>query len=186
MIIITGLGRCGTSLLAKYLTTLGKVTGGRWVDKYNAGYEDPKFVSINERIIRGEIVPKEDFEYTREAVKDPRLTYFGAKALKRWLSERNDLKVILMTRKLQDSYNSRKLTIGDDWLPNELIEWELDLFETKDVIKEIDHCILPFPEIVENYDLVHEGLKKVGVEIDYKVGEKIWKQIADIKKVKYV
>lgn len=51
MIIITGVGRSGTSLIASLYEQLGFSVGGEWVDTINAGLEDPEVVRANETLM---------------------------------------------------------------------------------------------------------------------------------------
>lgn len=52
MIVITGPGRSGTSVLARLYRELGFDPGGRWFPEKNAGLEATEVVSLNHRIIR--------------------------------------------------------------------------------------------------------------------------------------
>ena len=51
MIIITGTGRSGSSLLAKLFKELGSPVSGGWSEKINAGLEDPDVVALNCKIL---------------------------------------------------------------------------------------------------------------------------------------
>jgi hypothetical protein len=51
MIVITGVGRSGTSLIASLYQQLGFAVGGEWVPTINAGLEDPQIVEANEIIM---------------------------------------------------------------------------------------------------------------------------------------
>jgi hypothetical protein len=50
MIVITGPGRSGTSVLAAVYKELGFDPGGTWVERTSAGLEDPRFFSLNNRV----------------------------------------------------------------------------------------------------------------------------------------
>jgi len=52
MIIVTGTGRSGTSILAKVLKRCGCNFRGGWSDEIRAGLEDPEVVLINEMMFR--------------------------------------------------------------------------------------------------------------------------------------
>jgi hypothetical protein len=52
VIIVTGLGRSGTSFLALVYRELGFDPGGEWYDDMNAGMEAKPVVDLNSRIIR--------------------------------------------------------------------------------------------------------------------------------------
>jgi hypothetical protein len=50
MIVITGPGRSGTSVLAAVYKELGFDPGGVWIERTRAGLEDPRFYSLNNRL----------------------------------------------------------------------------------------------------------------------------------------
>ena len=50
MIVITGVGRSGTSFLAQVYRELGFDPGGRWLPAVSAGYEDDEVVAANELV----------------------------------------------------------------------------------------------------------------------------------------
>ncbi len=52
MIVITGPGRGGTSLIASLYKELGFDPGGEWFDDTNAGFEDAEIVRVNGQMIR--------------------------------------------------------------------------------------------------------------------------------------
>src|SRR5438034_4901812 len=52
MIIVTGPGRSGTSLVAAVYRELGLDPGGTWYPEIRAGFEDPEVIEVNKRIIR--------------------------------------------------------------------------------------------------------------------------------------
>jgi hypothetical protein len=52
MIVITGTGRSGTSLVAQLYRELGFDPGGFWIPEYNAGYEAKDVVRQNALVIR--------------------------------------------------------------------------------------------------------------------------------------
>jgi hypothetical protein len=51
MIVVTGVGRSGTSMIAALYEELGFDTGGRWVESINAGLEDARVVEMNETLM---------------------------------------------------------------------------------------------------------------------------------------
>jgi hypothetical protein len=53
MIIITGLGRSGTSAVARLYQELGFDPGGAWFPEMNAGLEDHAIVRLNEGVVKG-------------------------------------------------------------------------------------------------------------------------------------
>ena len=75
MIVITGPGRSGTSLIAQLYRELGFDPGGDWIPEYNAGYEHHDIVQANGYIIRDlQITVLADrlaSETVRRAINDP-------------------------------------------------------------------------------------------------------------------
>jgi len=111
MKIITGSGRCGTSVLVKILRECGcDFRGaGRWIAKYNAGMENARTIEINERIC-GKAVEKwlkeKDAERIAEKmgeemrkascnfnfVKDPRFS----KTLETWIKAKSKIDLVVI------------------------------------------------------------------------------------------
>lgn len=52
MIVVTGLGRSGTSFVAALYRELGFEPGGRWFPEVRAGLEDHEVVRLNEQLVR--------------------------------------------------------------------------------------------------------------------------------------
>jgi hypothetical protein len=52
VIVVTGVGRSGTSLVALLYRELGFDPGGEWYPEWGAGLEDPSVVELNSAIIR--------------------------------------------------------------------------------------------------------------------------------------
>jgi hypothetical protein len=52
MIVVTGVGRSGTSLVALIYRELGFDPGGEWYPEWRAGLEDSRVVELNSQIIR--------------------------------------------------------------------------------------------------------------------------------------
>lgn len=105
MLIITGTGRCGTSVLAKFCRAIGYDPGGEWYEQVKAGYEHPKVVAINQAIannlVAGAFRP-DDYRKPIESieasvVKDPR--FLGHPSIiSTWYEYRKDLSVLLLCR----------------------------------------------------------------------------------------
>lgn len=137
MIIITGLGRCGTSILTKYLQEVGFELGRNinWHSQVRAGLELSTFYSIvdwmhHEYCKQGKKinlndpckceywngytyeealnkVDKDERQGPVEIVKDPRITWNPDLIESIWKA-RKDIKLIICHRKIEDIYKSRK------------------------------------------------------------------------------
>lgn len=94
MIVVTGTGRSGTSLVAQTYRELGFDPGGVWLPQYNAGYEDTDIVRANASIIRDlgltVLVERNALEAIRRRVNDPddpahnRITWWLGNQLERF------------------------------------------------------------------------------------------------------
>jgi hypothetical protein len=136
MLIITGLGRCGTSFMMKFIKELGFPVGKdlHWIDEINAGYELRSAYSINlmaysyyikqgkeidldaklddkywkDMSLREMIqnVDKDPRQLSVYAFKDPRFTW-SPKLIEMWWSVRHDIEVLLLHRNVQEIIDSR-------------------------------------------------------------------------------
>lgn len=137
MFIITGLGRCGTSILTKFLGELGYALGKNvhWHPEARAGLELSPAYSLNIDMYRQfcqkgipiNIDSKPSGEYWKghtyrsainsidnddrqggvDVFKDPRFTWDGG-LIAAWWEARKDIKLIICHRLIQNIYNSRK------------------------------------------------------------------------------
>jgi hypothetical protein len=136
MIFITGLGRCGTSILTKYLNEVGFCIGfnQQWYDEARAGYELKPVVEINFSMWfnycqKGKPINVDDnvcdhfgrvynltyrnainllFEGEVTVIKDPRLTWHPD-IVEAWWSVRNDLKFLICHRDIESVMKSREV-----------------------------------------------------------------------------
>ena len=113
MLVITGPGRSGTSVLSQFCASMGYCPGGEWCEEISAGLENPRVVNINNALYREartsgcveralEVHRDEMLSLDFAVVKDPRFTYHPA-ILRAWSFVRPDLKVLLTYRTPQDS-----------------------------------------------------------------------------------
>jgi len=125
MLVITGLGRCGTSMVSAILERCGRGPGGDFNPEVRAGYENPRLSEINNVIGRSYPVmgPKSADPFRapiqtcpRLVIKDPR---FVSKAgvLETWLRFRDDLRFLVMFREPRDSVESARASISKDRTP---------------------------------------------------------------------
>jgi len=117
MIIITSVGRSGTSFLTKFLSECGLSVGSdRWYEPIQAGMENKETIAINQNLIRhfvkGEKINLwrvyadiEDLNY--DVVKDPSFLT-DVRLIESWWKVRKDLKVIFLYRDPQDVVDSIK------------------------------------------------------------------------------
>lgn len=180
MIIVTGIGRCGTSFVIKYLKECGLKTGGdKWFDAMNAGYENRQAMDINNRLIR-HYVKGEDvnlyhvrgdiYELGFDAVKDVQfLTH--PEIIKEWTHVRDDLKIVWMHRDPKEIAQSMK----------RVPEWNTPVYrcfpdmiekkcqEFKEALEGLDWKRFMWPDVLENPGRL---MKYVGKE-----DTKLWKSL---------
>jgi len=137
MFIITGLGRCGTSILIKYLGEVGFGLGRNvnWNSEMRAGLELSTSYSINQRMWQkfskngnpidleqvntGDYwvgksfrecilsVDKDERQGKVDVIKDPRFTWHPD-LIEAWWEVRKDIKLIICHRDIEQIYKSRK------------------------------------------------------------------------------
>ncbi len=141
MVIITGLGRCGTSILAKYLKEVGFGLGQvvHWHDEARAGMELSTFYSITDWLyckylkegkpinIDGKMpgnywtgtyrealneVDKDERQGKVEVVKDPRITWHPD-IIESIYEARSDIKLLICHRDIEAIYNSRNHSLPE-------------------------------------------------------------------------
>jgi len=197
MIIITGPGRSGTSVLAQFCLKMGYNPGGSWYDCVDAGMEHPRVAAINDalflEVTRTGAVQKTLDEHREEmrsldltVVKDPRFTFHPA-ILRAWHSVHSDLKVLVTYRTPEHSIASRKRHASDlvhkhKRHPNVLrcdfanvIEAMLDL--------DIPFSILLFPNFLKQYAHVYEAFENLGMPFDHDAGQDVWNTLVNMEKV---
>jgi hypothetical protein len=156
MIIITGLGRCGTSILTKYLGEVGFGLGKNisWNSEMRAGLElstaylinrelwvnyckSNKKINLNDKCRHGywncsykeaiEKVDKDERQGKVDIFKDPRLTW-NPELIESWWCVRKDIKLIICHRDIEQIYKSRKSMEPhqDDPKRTEINEYKID------------------------------------------------------------
>ena len=189
MLVITGSGRCGTSVLARFCHNMGYATGGSWNHEVNAGMEDSKFVETNEAIHRGEIsenVKTYTDRFSKLVVKDPR--FMRASVVKYWAKRRPDLRLIVCVRDMESviaSFSDSKFNDGDHlaWVTNRTHEMMLAYVEIGR--HQVPVRFLAFPSFLDEYKTVYDLLNWAGLSIDYNRGEIAWNGLVDKDMVHY-
>ncbi len=138
MLVITGTGRCGTTLIAEFCTRMGYETGGNLPEGETEGREDGKVKSLNHNInvldlittlTKGQNLPEDvkdkivNIQKTidtnrnisdkikkvdNEVVKDPAFFNRHESCLDNWIQNKENLRFLIMIRDLDSSYNSAK------------------------------------------------------------------------------
>ncbi len=191
MLIVTGVGRCGTSLVAEYLMAIGlKTDNGRYYRAINAGHESKTALGINSGFIRSKLQNKkfdgfkEIKEFVRveniDFVKDPQFLA-DTSLIKHWNAQIG-VKVILMIREAEDVVKSLRNAPSMNG-PNYRNYPDLIRKHQKDFIgvcysKRIPIDIIDFPEcIADPYDLFK------ALNITDEKQQARWFKVADKNKV---
>lgn len=136
MIIVTGLGRCGTSFLMLFLRTMGFGLGQNisWNLEMNAGYELSTAYTLTDDLYKLYIkqnkkinlddacsgsywkgftyrqaiqsIDKDHRQGDVQIIKDPRLTWHR-EIIRAWWEARQDLILLILHRETEDIYKSR-------------------------------------------------------------------------------
>jgi hypothetical protein len=193
MLVITGTGRSGTSIIAAWLKKCGVLDyESEWIPQFNSGYDTPDVSRLNSAIWLGndpqlQSIPAQTtaikgFKY--DIVKDPK--FFYGNVLNTWLSVRNDMTFLICLRKFNAVHKSR-LNLSQLNMARKPEELENDLgrFISQLVFNEIPFEFVTFPEFTESYDEVYAKVKKLHPEIDINIdtGRKIWDELIDKSKL---
>lgn len=166
MIIITGIGRTGTSALTGYCKALGMNIGNaQWIEIYDAGNEDINTIHINQAIFfHDKDMTREIQGLRRDVVKDP---YFlrSTKCIRQWWKARQDLTIVWCRRNPKDIVDSmrRKPDMDgpayrcfEDLIIQKEKEWEACLKELK-----IPYHEITYPFKFEDAYKIFKGNKRV-------------------------
>lgn len=212
MIYVTGLGRCGTSFLMKYLREMGFGLGNAisWNPQMRAGLELSSAFSINRELYIHYIhagkpieldypyrqkywdctyreaiqrVDKDPRQGKVDVIKDPRLTWHPD-MLRAWWESRQDLKLIICHRKIEDVYKSRKSLKPheDDPKRKELHEYKEDFadFITAVLELKIPHEFLFFPDFLYEFENVWRVLNRFDLKTgNFHKAKEIWDSLVD-------
>lgn len=188
MIIVTGIGRCGTSMMAKFLKEAGMNIGAdRWYEPINAGLENRQTLDINNRIInkyvkgqdinmhhvRGDIA-----ELHYDAVKDPQFLV-TSKVIETWWETRQDLKVVFMERNPLDIVDS--IRKHPEW-NTRVYRTDIKMIEQKvgEFKKTIRGLMIPtffflYPDDIADGDTIDNLCEFLGIETDTQLWNKVCK-----------
>ena len=192
MLVITGTGRSGTTVLAALCQRLGFDPGGAYVAGINAGLEDPEVVAINEDILRpggGERGHNQILSVRRDVIKDPRFILARGTALRTWWRERQDLRVVLTTRDPSAVVSSRQahphwfgpVADGTAQALEEYIAATVGLMANLGV----PFCCLRFPDFLAHPGHVLTALRFGGLSFRDGRAYRHWRRLVDFSKVRH-
>jgi len=117
MVVVTGLGRSGTSLMIEYVAKLGLSTNhGMWYEKFRAGNEDKNAVEINASFLKHyhQERPLHHVNFhadkikalEQQVVKDPQFVAIPD-IIEHWWNARKDIQIIYCWRKHEEIEKSQ-------------------------------------------------------------------------------
>ena len=187
MLVITGMGRSGTSVLSRFCYNMGYNVGGHWVNAVNAGMEDPEVQKVNDRLMTGEVSERDKrfiAEFPKLVVKDPRFAY--PLVMQEWASRRLDLKVLMLLRETRHSVASRKAHPQLHPYLESVEEMNQRITDTYRTLARfrVPCRTLSFPDFLTDYDRVRGLLTKFGgLTIDDERGRRSWTSLVDLNLV---
>lgn len=195
MVIVTGTGRSGTSLMVQLLSQLYTIDlQADFNDKMDAGLEHPSIVKFNDLWSEGKVEEAvgwfiSSIPYYRYIglFKDPKFLYNNnLHYIKRHFPE---LKVIWMYRKPSSVLESANKLIekglgeGQFWTrqSEDLLYLHNEYFEYYLKEKQIPFIKYTYPDLLENKDTVFETLNEFIREVSKSDFDKVWDNLIKIK-----
>lgn len=190
MVIITGVGRCGTSLVAEYLQKIGfKTDAKNYYKEVNAGHESVKSVEISSFYIKNKLQNKPNKHLHEifaiggiglDFIKDPLFLVYPELIIE-W-HKRIPVKVLMMRRdpvSITLSCMRSPTMSGPNYrnYPEQIIEHENEFIKICQDNNIKLHQI-QFPDVVDNPKPLFEALN-----INRHIDKGFWKLIADKNKV---
>ncbi len=191
MIIITTVGRAGSSMLARYCQELGLDIGStNYVPYYKAGYECQQVAQINNMLRRkdlmGESLKDKDVRkrikgLSNDVAKDPQFLVHPV-FIEQWWFARKDIKVIYLWRTAKDIVSSQRQVPK---MNSPVFRNHADLIvkhgkEFVDIMKKnkIPHKVFRFPNFLDKFDDIYNTIVKFhGKKIDKKKAKAIWEKL---------
>jgi len=160
MLIITGVGRSGTSVLALWLKRCGIHVNGVWIPSHEAGLEDVQAAGVNDLLDEGlsdEAALAAIAPVRAKVIKDPRFTRDPFRKFMLWNHCHPYIKVLLTHRNPADAVASRARRELYYW--SSPLEAQLAFAETICALEEyeIPWRMLMFPHFLDRFEQVYEA-----------------------------
>ena len=196
MLIITGVGRCGTSLMAKFFQEMGYDLGRVvWEDKINAGMENKNVVYTNREIYTsyshygsiGQCLLRHKSYILNCAipvVKDPRFTWPGV--METWCKLRSDLKVLIMFRDFKQVIASRKAmgSLSNDTIDKreytlKRLYTDFAQFFNVILVYKVPYKLLVFPDVLNQPNDIVQSVIDLGVKLSFNKSLEVLESLID-------
>lgn len=189
MLIITGLGRTGTSLIAAFCIAMGYDVGGRWFEERNAGFEDRELIDINTSLSKKDANFDNNriFNYYKKVVKDPRFfLYSNEDIISKWSALRKDLKFVVTTRSFDNIAASRNALGHDQFSSESELKLRFSDAISQLLSNKIPFTFLEFPDFIDDFEVVYDALCHFGdLEMNYSQAKEEWLKLVDKSKVHF-
>lgn len=193
MVVITGTGRCGTSVLMEFCSRAKLNVGDMvWHKQLDAGNENRYVSRINNIFRRAYLAgkkpnKKEVYQYIKDlkfdVVKDPQFLVYPD-IIKHWSFARNDLYIIWLRRDPNSVVESLKRhpDMNSPVFRNhvDLIEQHEALFEKKLNQYNISYSEFIFPDFIDDYDGMMKAFRKGGIRLNKR---SVWSDLMDKDKI---
>lgn len=207
MLLITGMQRCGTSVLASYLYKLGYDLGTKfWHDEINGGLESPDICKEYQKFLDDKLFPFNDFnnsvekrEYTNlndlnYQVQKFSFLLMNSNFVDYWYDCRgNSDNLLILIRETENIFKSKKKDIkrykrflkDHNILKQTSNEMKINFYDSflKIIKYDFNFCVLKFPDYLEDYFKLYNTLRKLNFNIKY--DKEGWYNYIDMKKVSY-
>lgn len=189
MLVITGTGRSGTTIIAKWLNELGLLPyKGEMQEQFNSGFHTKEVRRVNSAIWIGNDSPLQSIPAQKEAIRKinyPIITdsmFFYGNVLSRWLDVREDMNFLILLRRFPQVEKSRR-SVGQMNRVRTAKELQSDLgrFISGLVFNDLPFEILPFPELADRYEEVREAIMSLepNIDIPFEKGKKAWDKVIE-------
>lgn len=195
MLVITGTGRSGTSVIAKWLDECGLLPyESEWIPQFNSGYYPKDVRRLNSAIWIGNDAPLQSLPLQEEmikgfdynVVKDP--MFFYGNVLDTWLSVRTDLTFLICIRNFHHVEKSRRKVNQLNQLKNpEELRLCFGTFLSTLIFKGIKYKIVNYPNFLDEHDAIYSHIESLdesvlelnGKKISRKKSLKVWESVVD-------
>lgn len=187
MLVITGAGRSGTTLIAQWLDELKLLPyKGEYIPQFYSGLSPIDVKRVNSAIWIGNDAPMQSIpaqeaairEFDYSIVKDS--MFFHGNVLDTWLSVRKDLKFFICIRNFSRIEKSRRDINQINKIRNtQELESDFGKFLSNIIFNKLPYEIVEFPDFTDSYDEVYDKITRLepDLKINRAIGKKAWEKV---------